>query len=192
MCWCPGRQRTLTWSTPPCAGRPGPGLCVRPQPLPAGGGQLRRADGGHRRVPEEPGPPPHRPAEMGVHLRPAGGGLLPLPPVVGARCQGLLPAGPEVRPGAGPRGQLRLPGHVRISYCVPTEQIQRARPSSGSWRRSTGRGEPRFPRSLRQTMTPEERHLWYDFLRQLPVTVRRQKPLGRYVVVLHRLGPSRD
>lgn len=31
-------------------------------------------------------------------------------------------------------------------------------------------------------MTPEERHLWYDFLRQLPVTVRRQKPLGRYVV----------
>lgn len=38
------------------------------------------------------------------------------------------------------------------------------------------------PRSLRQTMTPEERHLWYDFLRQLPVTVRRQKPLGRYVV----------
>ena len=54
--------------------------------------------------------PPHRPAGDGVHLRPAGGGLLPLPPVVGARRQGLLPAGPEVRPGAGPRGQLRLPG----------------------------------------------------------------------------------
>lgn len=41
---------------------------------------------------------------------------------------------------------------------------------------------PSVPNSLRKNMTPEEWHLWYDFLKNLPVTVRRQKPLGRYIV----------
>ena len=36
--------------------------------------------------------------------------------------------------------------------------------------------------TLRKSMTKEERHLWYDFLKQLPVTVRRQKVLGQYIV----------
>ena len=31
-------------------------------------------------------------------------------------------------------------------------------------------------------MTPEERHLWYDFLKKLPLTVNRQKNIGNYVV----------
>ena len=31
-------------------------------------------------------------------------------------------------------------------------------------------------------MTKEERHLWYDFLKQLPVTVNRQKVIGHYIV----------
>ena len=31
-------------------------------------------------------------------------------------------------------------------------------------------------------MTPEEKHLWYDFLRFLPVTVRRQMVIENYVV----------
>ncbi len=31
-------------------------------------------------------------------------------------------------------------------------------------------------------MTKEERHLWYDFLKSLPVTVNRQKVIGRYIV----------
>ena len=35
---------------------------------------------------------------------------------------------------------------------------------------------------LRREMTKEERHLWYDFLKQLPVTVHRQKVLGNYIV----------
>ena len=30
-------------------------------------------------------------------------------------------------------------------------------------------------------MTKEERHLWYDFLKRLPVTVHRQKVLGHYI-----------
>ena len=31
-------------------------------------------------------------------------------------------------------------------------------------------------------MTKEERHLWYDFLKTIPVTVKRQKPIGPYIV----------
>ena len=34
---------------------------------------------------------------------------------------------------------------------------------------------------LRTEMTPEEKHLWYDFLKNLPVTVNRQKVMGNYI-----------
>ena len=37
-------------------------------------------------------------------------------------------------------------------------------------------------RTLRKNMTKEERHLWYDFLKGLPVTVHRQKVMGPYIV----------
>ncbi len=37
-------------------------------------------------------------------------------------------------------------------------------------------------RKLRKVMTKEERHLWYDFLKQLPVTVHRQKIIENYIV----------
>ena len=36
-------------------------------------------------------------------------------------------------------------------------------------------------RMLRKNMTPEERHLWYDFLQAYPVRFSRQKVLGRYI-----------
>ena len=35
---------------------------------------------------------------------------------------------------------------------------------------------------LRRNMTKEERHLWYDFLKALPVMVHRQKVIGHYIV----------
>ena len=35
---------------------------------------------------------------------------------------------------------------------------------------------------LRKNMTKEERHLWYDFLKLLPITVNRQKVVGNYIV----------
>ena len=35
---------------------------------------------------------------------------------------------------------------------------------------------------LRRNMTKEERRLWYDFLKQLPVTVNRQKVIDHYIV----------
>lgn len=41
----------------------------------------------------------------------------------------------------------------------------------------TGRAQ-----QLRKNMTREERHLWYDFLKQQPVTFNRQKVIGRYIV----------
>ena len=34
---------------------------------------------------------------------------------------------------------------------------------------------------LRKTMTKEERHLWYDFLKGYPVRFLRQKILGHYI-----------
>lgn len=37
-------------------------------------------------------------------------------------------------------------------------------------------------RVLRQNMTKEEKHLWYDFLKKLPQIVRRQKVIGNYIV----------
>lgn len=35
---------------------------------------------------------------------------------------------------------------------------------------------------LRRNMTPQERHLWYDFLSGYPVRFRRQKQFGRFIV----------
>ncbi len=31
-------------------------------------------------------------------------------------------------------------------------------------------------------MTPEEKHLWYDFLKRLPVNIRRQHNIENYIV----------
>lgn len=38
-----------------------------------------------------------------------------------------------------------------------------------------------FARELRKNMTKEERHLWYDFLKNYPVRFVRQKVLGSYI-----------
>lgn len=35
---------------------------------------------------------------------------------------------------------------------------------------------------LRKNITKEERHLWYDFLKKLLITVNRQKIMGNYIV----------
>ena len=37
-------------------------------------------------------------------------------------------------------------------------------------------------RDLRKNMTPEEKHLWYDFLKKLPLTVKRQHNIENYIV----------
>ena len=38
-----------------------------------------------------------------------------------------------------------------------------------------------YAKELRKNMTPQERHLWYDFLKQLPVSFRRQQVIGNYI-----------
>ena len=40
----------------------------------------------------------------------------------------------------------------------------------------------RNAQELRKNMTSEEKHLWYDFLKHLPVTVNRQKNIENYIV----------
>ena len=37
-------------------------------------------------------------------------------------------------------------------------------------------------RRLRKNMTPEEKALWYQFLKKLPITVHRQHNMGNYIV----------
>lgn len=37
-------------------------------------------------------------------------------------------------------------------------------------------------RELRKEMTPQERHLWYDFLRFYPVKIYKQRIIGQYIV----------
>ena len=37
-------------------------------------------------------------------------------------------------------------------------------------------------RTLRKNMTPEEKRLWYDFLKRLPYNVRRQHNIQNYIV----------
>ena len=37
-------------------------------------------------------------------------------------------------------------------------------------------------RELRKNMTPEEKHLWYDFLKRLPFAVKRQHNIENYIV----------
>ena len=44
--------------------------------------------------------------------------------------------------------------------------------------------DPQFTplaQKLRKSMTKAERHLWYDFLRTLPVTVNRKKVIGEFI-----------
>ncbi len=36
-------------------------------------------------------------------------------------------------------------------------------------------------RELRKNMTPQERHLWYDFLKKYPARFYRQRPIGSYI-----------
>ena len=39
-----------------------------------------------------------------------------------------------------------------------------------------------FAKELRKNMTKEERHLWYDFLRNYPIKFTRQKVFGKYIL----------
>ena len=38
-----------------------------------------------------------------------------------------------------------------------------------------------YSQSLRRNMTKEERHLWFDFLKNLDITVHRQHIIGEYI-----------
>ena len=40
----------------------------------------------------------------------------------------------------------------------------------------------KYAQKLRKSMTKEERHLWYDFLKAYPVQFKRQYSVGAYIV----------
>ena len=73
-------------------------------------------------------------------------------------------------------------------YCWATKKpspVGEGRPRSGGW------GVNMIPynkklvstaKTLRKSMTPEEKHLWYDFLKRLPLNVRRQHNIENYIV----------
>ena len=44
-------------------------------------------------------------------------------------------------------------------------------------------------KELRKNMTKEEKHLWYDFLIYLPITVKRQEIIGNYIVDFYLAKP---
>ena len=39
-------------------------------------------------------------------------------------------------------------------------------------------------------MTKEEKHLWYDFLKYLPITIHRQKVMGNYIADFYCAEPK--
>ncbi len=48
--------------------------------------------------------------------------------------------------------------------------------------KDSGEKITQISRVLRGNMTREEKHLWYDFLKKLPIPAYRQKPLGNCIV----------
>ena len=40
----------------------------------------------------------------------------------------------------------------------------------------------KYSQDLRKNMTPEEKHLWYDFLKYLPMSVKRQYVVENYIL----------
>lgn len=49
-------------------------------------------------------------------------------------------------------------------------------------RRKNNKKLKKYSQELRKNMTPEEKHLWYDYLKKCPYIVNRQKVLGKYIV----------
>ena len=62
---------------------------------------------------------------------------------------------------------------------------RRQQPRRMRWKVLNQTNNPKLRKNaqkLRRDMTKEERRLWYDFLKQLPVTINRQKVIGPYIV----------
>mgnify|MGYP002621064735 FL=1 len=72
-------------------------------------------------------------------------------------------------------GCLPLEGKVARREIAVTDEVEALNQTNN----------PKLKRNaqkLRREMTPQERRLWYDFLKTLPVTIHRQKVIGNYIV----------
>lgn len=79
---------------------------------------------------------------------------------------------PEIQPRL-----LERAGQVSL----PCEREVAAKPTEGFMGYKHNPALTENARSLRQEMTKEERHLWYDFLRSYPVRFLRQKVVDNYI-----------
>ncbi len=67
-------------------------------------------------------------------------------------------------------------------WCSPTGALQCPRNQLKIMNKQNNQKLTPYAKKLRREMTKEERHLWYDFLRDLPEMVHRQKTVGPYIV----------
>ena len=83
------------------------------------------------------------------------------------------------------RGGRKAPGGERDPRCTAEEP--NGLPSRGfrftmaAMSTDYVRENITLARALRANMTPQERHLWYDGLRHLPMRFQRQKAIGPYI-----------
>ena len=66
-----------------------------------------------------------------------------------------------------------------IIWCLPVDIKRYARENAMNKNNKSLKG---FSQNLRKSMTKEEKRLWYDFLKNQPQTVHRQKVIGNYIV----------
>ena len=67
-----------------------------------------------------------------------------------------------------------------MSLPLTREVARRSRDGGRDMKRYDKANIP-LTKELRNNMTPWERHLWYDFLRDYPIRFQRQKAIGPYI-----------
>lgn len=70
---------------------------------------------------------------------------------------------------------------VRRGFSVTTKKTQRMN-NNDSLFTGYNKGNIDNARNLRKNMTRQEKHLWFDFLRDYPVKIYRQRNIGKYIV----------
>ena len=65
---------------------------------------------------------------------------------------------------------------------APSDEGLSAMPTGGETMKEYNKANIPLAKELRKNMTPWERKLWYEFLRNYPIRFQRQKAVGNYIV----------
>ena len=76
---------------------------------------------------------------------------------------------------------MNRPQYTTLLQAIPAKQ-QTTLKKSKQMSYKYNKNNVKLAKILRKNMTPEEKHLWYDYLKKLPVTVHRQKNIGEFIV----------